>query len=66
MYSDTAINGYVSFPQTLNLDNFVTAWNEAELPRYFLNTLIVVIPALFAILFVSSMLDSCSRASASS
>ena len=52
---DTILHGYVSFPQTLNFDNFVSAWNEAELPRYFLNTLIVVIPALFAILFVSSM-----------
>ena len=53
---DTILHGYVSFPQTLNFDNFVSAWNEAELPRYFLNTLIVVVPALVAILFVSSML----------
>ena len=30
---DTIQHGYVSFPQTLNLDNFVSAWNEAELPR---------------------------------
>ena len=42
---DTILHGYVSLPTTLNLDNFVSAWNEAELPRYFLNTLIVVIPA---------------------
>ena len=54
--SDTIVNGYVTLPQSLTLDNFVSAWNEAELPRFFLNTLIVVIPALILILWISSML----------
>jgi multiple sugar transport system permease protein len=54
--SDTIVNGYVTLPQSLTLDNFVSAWNEAELPRFFLNTLIVVVPALILILFISSML----------
>ena len=27
---DTIIDGYVSFPQTLNLDNFVSAWNAGR------------------------------------
>jgi len=53
---DTIVNGYVSFPQTLNLDNFISAWNQAELPRYFLNTIIIVGPALIFILWISSML----------
>ena len=53
---DTIVNGYVSFPQTLNLDNFVSAWNGAELPHFFLNTLIIVVPALIFILWISSML----------
>ena len=54
--SDTILNGYVSFPQTLSFDNFISAWTEADLPRFFLNTLIIVIPALFFILWISSML----------
>jgi multiple sugar transport system permease protein len=53
---DTIVNGYVSFPQTLTLDNFVSAWNASDMPRYFLNTIIVVLPALVVILFISSML----------
>ena len=64
---DTIVNGYVSFPQTLTLDNFVSAWNEAELPRFFLNTLIIVVPALIADPVRSRRCSgSCSRASASS
>jgi len=53
---DTIVNGYVSFPRTLTLDNFVSAWNASDMPRYFLNTIIVVLPALVVILFISSML----------
>ena len=29
-YGDTAIDGYVSLPRTLTLDNFITAWNDAR------------------------------------
>ena len=43
---DTIVNGYVSFPQTLTLDNFISAWNDADLPHFFLNTLIIVDPGL--------------------
>jgi multiple sugar transport system permease protein len=55
-YSDTIINGYVSLPGALTIENFVTAWNEAELARFFLNTMIVVIPGVTATLFIASML----------
>jgi multiple sugar transport system permease protein len=53
---DTIVHGYVSLPQSLTLDNFVSAWNASEMPRYFLNTIVVVVPALVVILFFSSML----------
>jgi multiple sugar transport system permease protein len=45
-YADTAARGYFSLPGQLNFDNFVNAWNQADLPRYYLNTLIVVLPAM--------------------
>src|SRR6266568_4338393 len=45
-YSDTADRGYVSLPGVLNFDNYVNAWNQAELPHYYVNTLIIVVPAL--------------------
>ena len=53
-YEDTARRGYVSLPGELNLDNYVNAWNQAELPRYYLNTLIVVVPAVLLTLLLAS------------
>jgi multiple sugar transport system permease protein len=55
-YSDTATNGYVSLPTTLNLDNYVRAWNQAEIPHYLLNSAIIVIPSVILVLFLASMM----------
>jgi multiple sugar transport system permease protein len=56
-YGETSKLGVSSFPpQSLSLDNFVSAWNEAELPRFFLNTMIVAIPGVVLTLWISSML----------
>lgn len=54
--SDTVVNGYFSLPATLNFDNFVTAWNQAQMWRPFLNTALIALPAVTLTLFVSSML----------
>jgi multiple sugar transport system permease protein len=54
-YADTQAHGYVSVATALNFDNFVRAWNQAQLPHYYLNTLIVTVPALILTLFVASM-----------
>jgi multiple sugar transport system permease protein len=53
-YADTAARGYVSLPGELNFDNFANAWNQAELPRYYLNTIIVVVPAVILTLAFAS------------
>jgi multiple sugar transport system permease protein len=53
-YSDTADRGYVSLPGVLNFQNYVNAWTQADLPHYYLNTLVVVVPALVLILLLSS------------
>lgn len=55
-YGDTISDGYVSLPRTLTLDNFVTAWDQAEIPHFFLNTMIIAVPAVILTLFISSML----------
>jgi multiple sugar transport system permease protein len=55
-YGDTIADGAVSFPKTLNFDNFVTAWTVGDLPKYFVNTLIVAIPGVILTLWISSML----------
>jgi multiple sugar transport system permease protein len=54
-YADTARLGYVSIGGTYNLDNFVNSWTGAELPKYFVNTLIIVVPAVILTLLLASM-----------
>jgi multiple sugar transport system permease protein len=55
-YGDVIADGAVSFPKHLSLDNFVTAWTVGDLPRFFVNTLIVAVPGVTLTLWVSSML----------
>jgi multiple sugar transport system permease protein len=55
-YADTALRGYVSLPGTLNLDNYITAWNQGEIPKYFVNSVVIVVPAVIVVLFLASML----------
>jgi multiple sugar transport system permease protein len=54
-YDETVHNGYISLPQTLTLENFVNAFTQANFPKFYLNTLIVTIPAVILTLFVASM-----------
>jgi multiple sugar transport system permease protein len=53
-YGETAA-APVALPQTLTLENYVNAWNQAELPYYYLNTLIVAVPAVILTLLIASM-----------
>jgi multiple sugar transport system permease protein len=55
-YADTAERGYVSLPGVLNVDNYVNAWTQANLPHYYVNTLIVVAPAVVLTLALSSFM----------
>ena len=54
-YADTAAHP-VALPAHLTVDNYVHAWVQAELPKYFLNTLIVVVPAVIITLLLASMI----------
>ncbi|MEA2622270.1 MAG: multiple sugar transport system permease protein, partial [Chloroflexota bacterium] len=58
-FAETSASGYVSLPGTLSLDNFVNAWNEADLPRFYLNTALVTIPAVALTLLVGSLVAFC-------
>jgi multiple sugar transport system permease protein len=55
-YSDTADNGYVSFTGNLSLINYENAWARADIPHYFLNTAIIVVPAVIIVLLLASMM----------
>jgi multiple sugar transport system permease protein len=54
-YADTLARGYISVAGTLNLDNFVNAFTEADFPRFFFNSILVAVPAVIITLFVASM-----------
>jgi multiple sugar transport system permease protein len=53
-YADTATNGYVSLPASLTLDNYVNAFNQGQLPRFFLNTIVILVPAVITVLILAS------------
>jgi multiple sugar transport system permease protein len=53
-YSDTAEHGYVSIAHHLSLVNYKNAWTQADLPHYYLNSLIITVPAIILTLLLSS------------
>jgi multiple sugar transport system permease protein len=54
-YSDTSRYGYVSLPQHLTLSNYINAWTQADLPRFFINSVEITVPAVIVTLFLASM-----------
>jgi multiple sugar transport system permease protein len=55
--SDTIRNGYLSWPSGgLSLVNYQTVFQQAELPYYYVNTLVVVVPAVILTLVLASMI----------
>jgi multiple sugar transport system permease protein len=53
--SDTIVHGYFSWPTTLNFQNFIDGWTNANLGYYYLNTLIVAVPAVIITLLLASL-----------
>lgn len=54
-YEETARRGYVSWPERLTLGNYAEAFTEGELAQFFLNTVVIIVPALILTLLLSSM-----------
>jgi multiple sugar transport system permease protein len=54
-YKDTAQHGYVSLAHSLSFTNFSTAWSQADMPHYFLNSLIITVPAVIITLLFAAM-----------
>jgi len=57
--SETIFNGYLSWPKTLNFSNFTTVWTQADLPYFYLNTLVIVVPGVILTLLLASMVAFC-------
>ena len=54
-YSETSQYGYVSLPHHLTLSNYLDAWTQADLPRFFINSVEITVPAVILTLFLASM-----------
>lgn len=52
---DITVNGFWSLPSQLVTENFVTAWTTARVSKYLVNSFIITLPALFGMLFLSSL-----------
>ncbi|HSO30126.1 MAG TPA: carbohydrate ABC transporter permease [Candidatus Sulfomarinibacteraceae bacterium] len=57
-YADTGGDprGYVSIGGAYNLDNFTNSWTKGELVKYFVNTVIILVPAVILVLLLASMM----------
>jgi multiple sugar transport system permease protein len=53
--SETSEYGYVSLPHRLTLSNYLNAWTQADLPRFFINSVEITVPAVILTLFLASM-----------
>ncbi|MGH3648697.1 MAG: carbohydrate ABC transporter permease [Micromonosporaceae bacterium] len=53
-YQETSRKGYFSLPERLTFDYYTAAWQQAELPKYYLNTLLIAVPAVVVTLFLAS------------
>ena len=42
-FSDTQLNGYISLPRSLTLDNFLTAWSQGDFALHFASTVFPVL-----------------------
>ncbi|WP_127355346.1 carbohydrate ABC transporter permease [Actinacidiphila soli] len=53
-YAETSDKGYVSWPDKLSFANFTNAFTQSGMTHYFMNTLVIAVPAVLLTLFLSS------------
>lgn len=54
-FSETVRDGYLSWPDSLTLDNYQNAWEQGDILGKYWNTALILVPALTLTLFFSSM-----------
>jgi multiple sugar transport system permease protein len=59
-YSDTVVHGYLSWPTNgLSFVNYQNVWTQADIPYFYLNTLVIVVPGVILTLLLASMVAFC-------
>ena len=54
-FDEILTNGFISWPKTITLVNFQTAWERGGLNRYLPNSFIITLPSLLLTMFFSSL-----------
>jgi multiple sugar transport system permease protein len=54
-YAETSQYGYVSLPHHLTFANYVNAWTQSDMLRFFGNSVLITIPAVILTLLLASM-----------
>jgi multiple sugar transport system permease protein len=54
-YAETSKLGYVSLPHELTFSNYVNAWQESDMFHFFLNSVLITLPAVIITLFLASL-----------
>ena len=54
-FSDTTLNGYVSWPRSITLQNFFDAWTQGDLLRNYIQTIAIVVPGVIITILIASM-----------
>lgn len=54
-FDDILTNGFISWPETVTLENFVTAWERGGLSHYLPNSFIITLPSIVLTMFLSSL-----------
>ena len=57
--SDTITHGYVSWPTSLTFSNYTNVWTQANMPHFYLNTFLIVVPGVILALVLASMVAFC-------
>ena len=55
-YSDVLSNGLLSVPSKISFENYRTALVKMDVIHYFINTIIILVPSVFFILFFGSLI----------
>jgi multiple sugar transport system permease protein len=53
-YAETSEYGYFSLPHKLTFDYYLKVWQDGDLPKYFMNSVYVAVPAVILVLFLAS------------
>jgi len=56
---ETITNGFVSWPKTLNFNNYTNFWTQADLPYFYVNTFVIAVPGVILTLLIASMVAFC-------